>query len=195
MNIRSVIIILIDYLTQRRVSMEDIIKSGLMAFIPQYVDNKGNCTLMFSKEDRPFVLEKNIRTVIRLLCKHYMIDLKESKKRYSHLVSSPNMVPIPLGKKDIFIPLKTRKPMYKNDGAMGYINIRYIEKIKEGKDSTTIQLINGTNIECLCNKTTVHNHLRNGEIVSRLFEDRTMKVAENEIIYDGKNPIVIIYQK
>lgn len=175
--------------------MEDIIKSGLMAFIPQYVDNKGNCTLMFSKEDRPFVLEKNIRTVIRLLCKHYMIDLKESKKRYSHLVSSPNMVPIPLGKKDIFIPLKTRKPMYKNDGAMGYINIRYIEKIKEGKDSTTIQLINGTNIECLCNKTTVHNHLRNGEIVSRLFEDRTMKVAENEIIYDGKNPIVIIYER
>ena len=195
MNIRSVIIVLIDYLTQRRDSMEDIIKSGLVAFIPQYVDNKGNCTLMFSKEDRPFVLEKNIRTVIRLLCKHYMIDLKESKKRYSHLVSSPNMVPIPLGKKDIFIPLKTRKPMYKNDGAMGYINIRYIEKIKEGKDSTTIQLINGTNIECLCNKTTVHNHLRNGEIVSRLFEDRTMKVAENEIIYDGKNPIVIIYQK
>src|SRR5690554_4644720 len=103
--------------------MENILKEGVVAFVPEYIDQKGNCTIIYGKESKKIILEKSIKTVIRLIAKYYMLDLNEAKKRYRPLVSSSNLVPIPLSKSDIFVPIKTRRPMYKNDGAFGYVNI------------------------------------------------------------------------
>lgn len=175
--------------------MENILKDELLAFVPQYIENLGNCTVIYTKNNKPITLEKNIRTVIRLICKHYMIDFRETKRRYTNLMSSPNMIPLPLSKSDIFIPLKTRKPLCKNDGAMGYINMKHINKLTEIDGSTIIKLTTGIEIKCLYNKTTVNNHLRDGSIVSNCYKERHMMVAENEAIYDGKKPIIIIYEK
>ncbi len=176
--------------------MEDVLRDELMAILPLYVDDKGNCTMVYTKKGQPKIIEKNMRSVMNKICKHYMIDLKETKKRYSSLISAPSQVPIPLSKNDVFIPLKTRNPLYKNDGAMGYINIKHIKNITKTVNTTTIHLINGISIECLCNITTVNSHIRDGNVVSRCYVDRAMGVAESEeLIYDGKKPIVIIYEK
>ncbi|WP_353095836.1 competence protein ComK [Tissierella praeacuta] len=166
--------------------MESILSKEIMAILPQYVDNRGNCTKIYTMDTEPLILEKSIKTAMRLIGKHYMIDLMELKKRYRDLVSSPNLVPIPLSKRDVFIPFKTRVPMYKNDGAFGYINMRYIKKIKEEKDSNFVCLSNGINIPCLCSLSTIDKHMRNGNIVSRCYEDRSMKVSEEETIYNAK---------
>ncbi len=166
--------------------MERVLNKEIMAILPEYVDNRGNCTKIYTMGIDPVILEKSIKTILRLIGKHYMIDLQELKKRYGALVSSPNLVPIPLSKKDIFIPFKTRVPMYKNDGAFGYINMKYIEKIKEEKKSTVIYLSNGIYIPCLCSMSTVDKHMKNGNIVSRCYEDRSIRVMEDEVIYNAK---------
>lgn len=166
--------------------MERVLNEEIMAILPEYVDNRGNCTKIYTMGIDPIIFDKSIKTILRLIGKHYMIDLRELKKRYGALVSSPNLVPIPLSKRDVFIPLKTRVPMYKNDGAFGYINMKYIEKIKEEKESTVIYLSNGVYIPCLCSLPTIDKHMRNGNIVSRCYEDRSMKVMEDEVIYNAK---------
>lgn len=166
--------------------MERVLNEEIMAILPEYVDNRGNCTKIYTMGIDPVIFDKSIKTILRLIGKHYMIDLRELKKRYGALVSSPNLVPIPLSKRDVFIPLKTRVPMYKNDGAFGYINMKYIEKIKEEKESTVIYLSNGVYIPCLCSLPTIDKHMRNGNIVSRCYEDRSMKVMEDEVIYNAK---------
>lgn len=176
--------------------MENILKDELLAVLPIYVEDKGNCTKIYTKNGEPTIIEKNIRSVMRKICKNYMIDLRETKKRYSPLLASPSQVPIPLSRKDVFIPIKTRNPLYKNDGAMGYINIKHIRNVSKAARTTNIQLSNGTTIECLSNITTVNSHIRDGNVVSRCYIDRAMGVAENEeLIYNGKKPIVIIYEK
>lgn len=160
--------------------MGNIFNEELMAIVPQYIEQRGNCTVLYAKGLQPVVVDKSIKTVIRLIGKHYMIDLEEAKKRYSTLMSSSILVPIALSKKDVFVPFKTRVPMYKNDGAFSYINMNYIQKIKKSKESTNIvHLINGTTIECISCSNTVDNHMRNGNIVSRCYEERTMQVSED----------------
>lgn len=166
--------------------MERVLNEELMAILPQYVDNRGNCTKIYAVGLEPLILDKSIKTILRLIGKHYMIDLKELKKRYGALVSSPNLVPIPLSKRDVFIPFKTRVPMYKNDGAFGYINMRHIEKIREEKESTVVYLSNGVYIPCLCSLSTIDKHMRNGNIVSRCYEDRSIKIKEEEVVYNAK---------
>jgi hypothetical protein len=138
--------------------MENILNKKIMAFVPEYVENRGNCTTIYTKENEPIILDRHIKTFIKNICKYYMIDLTATRKRYSKLVISPNMMPIPLSKHDIFIPFKTRVPLAKNDGSLGYVNMRYIKNLSDG-DGVNVKM-NMNKRGCgqkfglfLCNKT------------------------------------------
>lgn len=168
--------------------MEQIFKEEIMAIIPKYVESKGNCTIVHRKNLDPLVMEKTIKTVIKLIGKYYMIDLNSMKQRYSSLLSSRNLIPIPLSRNDIFIPFKTRIPMYKNDGAFSYINMKYIKNVKNNNETTKVILNNDLEILCLCNIDTVNKHLRNGKIISKCYEERTMGVHESEEVYNNFIP-------
>lgn len=166
--------------------MEKILNKELMAIIPQYVDSRGNCTILYTLEKDPWIIEKSIRTVVKLIAKYYMIDLRETKQRYGPIVSTPNLVPIPLSKKDVFVPFKVRTPMYKNDGAFGYINIKHIDKISKTGKTSIVYLKDGMKIKCLCSLATVEKHMKNGNIVSRCYETRAMEVKEDQTVYNAK---------
>lgn len=168
--------------------MDKIFQEEIMAIVPEYVDLKGNCTTIHRKDLDPLVLDKTIKTVIRLVGKYYMIDLNSMKKRYSPLLSSRNLMPIPLSRNDILIPFKTRIPMYKNDGAFSYVNMKYIKEIKKNANTTTVILSGGLEIHCLCSLDTVNKHLRNGKVISRCYEDRAMGVRESEASYNNLIP-------
>jgi len=167
--------------------MESIIRNGIVALLPKYIDLKGNCTIIYGKDTKKLIVEKSIKAVIRSIAKYYMLDLNEAKKRYKPLVFSSNLIPIPFTKSDVFIPIKTRKPMYKNDGAFGYVNIKYIREVKNIKGTTYVYLNNGIIIEALCSQATVEKHLRNGHIISRCYEDRAI-VADAEEKYKSLIP-------
>ena len=168
--------------------MEEIFEAEIMAIVPQYVDSRGNCTIVHRKNLDPLILDKTIKTVISLVGKHYMIDLTSMKRRYSPLLSSSNLIPIALSRDDIFIPFKTRQPMYKNDGAFSYINMHYIKEIKKVHKSSLVILDNGLEIKCLCAMDTVNKHLKNGKIISRCYEDRIMGVRESQGNYNSFIP-------
>lgn len=163
--------------------MERLFNGEIMALSPKYVNERGNCTLVYLKNKEPFIIERTIKSVIRIIAKHYMIDLNEVKKRYRPLVSSPNLVPIPFSKNDIFIPFKTRVPICKNDGALSYINMRYIKNIRDNGEFRIINLNNEQYIECLSSLSTIDNHIRNGNIVKKCYDDSFMKVSEDEEYY------------
>lgn len=47
--------------------MEKIFQEEIMAIVPKYVDSKGNCTILHRKDLDYLVLDKTIKTVIRLV--------------------------------------------------------------------------------------------------------------------------------
>ena len=152
--------------------LEKIIYEELMAFIPVYLALKGNCTLLFTNNGGIYEIEKTTRTILRQLCNYYLIDLKATKKYYGNLLGIKNLVPIPFNKENVFIPIKIRRPICKNDGSIGYVNIRYIKKTTESNGNTLVHFLNQKTIESLSSLETVDKHISNGYIAQKLYEER-----------------------
>lgn len=160
--------------------LEDIVLRELMAFLPVYLAMKGNCTLLYTNCGGIYEIEKTIRTVLNQLSHFYLVDLKAAKKYYGDLLAIKNLVPIPFNKDNVFVPIKVRKPLFKNDGSLGYVNIRYIKKVSKLKDNTIIYLTNDNTIECLNSIETVNKHIKNGYIVEKLWEEKQSSTFVNE---------------
>lgn len=165
--------------------IEKIVLEELMAFLPIYLALKGNCTLLYTNQGGIMEVDKSIRTTLNNLSKFYLIDLKATKQYYGDLLSTKNRVPIPFNNDNIFVPIKVRKPLCKNDGALGYVNIKYIKKVSKSKDNTIIHLDKGFTIECLNSTGTVNKHIKNGYIVKKLCEEKHSSVTISE--YDFYN--------
>lgn len=170
--------------------IEKIISEELIAFLPVYLAMKGNCTLLLTGCGGEYEVEKTIRTVLNQISKFYLIDLKATKKYYGDILNIRNLTPIPFDKDNIFIPIKVRKPLYKNDGSFGYVNLRYINKTFKRENKTIIQLTQGNTIESLSSIDTVNKHIKNGYIVKRLSKEKknSITIREGDLYEDYDKP-------
>ena len=157
--------------------MEEIITKEIMAIIPIYIEDKGNCTIIYTKKGNVQVYT-TIRTVIKKLCAHYRLDVKASNRHFGGLISIKNAIPLPLTRDNIFIQVKVRKPIGKDDGSMGYFNMDAIKKIKGLKGDASILLKNGYEIQCLCSHGTIKKHIKHGELIKSLYGEGLPKVNE-----------------
>ena len=157
--------------------MQDIISKDIIAIVPEYIANKGNCTVVYTNKEK-IIVNMTIRTVIRRLCAHYRMDIRASNRHFGGLISIKNAIPIPLSKDNIFIQVKVRKPIGKDDGSMGYIKLDSIKKIKGLKKDASILLNNGTEIQCDCSHSTIKKHMKHGELIRTLYDDRQSTVNE-----------------
>ncbi len=66
--------------------MEKIIEKDIEAILPIYMNDIGNCTVIYTRKDK-IILEKVIKTIIKNLCQYYHLDLKASNKTYGDLLS------------------------------------------------------------------------------------------------------------
>lgn len=163
--------------------MNNIFKGEVMALSPTYIKNQGNSTILLKKDKKALVINKTLQTCLHLLCKYYMVDLDEVRKRYRPIILSTNLVPITLSRCDIFIPFKTRVPICKNDGAFSYINLRYIDRLVNKEDGPLVYLKDKRKIKCISKISTAENHIKNARIISRCYEDIGMRVAEDRELY------------
>lgn len=145
-----------------------------------YVQLKGNCTSIYTIGGGNYYVEKSLRTFLKQLTEYYLVDLKAVRKYYGELLAIRNLVPIPLNHENVFIPLKVRKPICKNDGSIGYINIKYIERVTESSGKTIVYLKDKTTIESLNSLNTVNKHIKNGHIVKRLYNEKNNINIVNE---------------
>ncbi len=74
-------------------------------------------------------------------------------------------MPIALSDKHVFIFFKARKPIFKNDGANGYIDINYIKEIYEEEDKVYIELLDGRKIQTDQDIATIKKNITYGKIV------------------------------
>lgn len=167
--------------------MESLVSKGIMAILPAYIADSGNCTYVYTKSG-VVELRFTIKTVIKNLCEFYYLDLKSCNKTYGSLLTSKYRPPIPFNRDNIFIQFKTRIPIGKHDGAYGYFNINSIKGVKSLEKNTVIFLIDGQEIEVLSSRYTVEKYINNGEIVSKLIrENRSILSKESLSLYDEEN--------
>jgi len=158
--------------------IEKIISEGIIAFVPVYVSMQGNCSMLITLQGGSYYVDRTIRTILKQMTKYFLVDLNHIKSYYGNFLNVKNLTPIPFDKDNIFIPVKVRRPIAKNDGSIGYINIAYIKKVSQINGKTKILLTNRYAIDCLNSMETVNKHIKNGNIVKRLMEERNYLYEE-----------------
>ncbi|RKD32364.1 hypothetical protein BET03_03165 [Thermohalobacter berrensis] len=148
--------------------MEKLLDEGIMAIVPVYINMKGNVTKIITREKNEFQTNRSIKTFLRILASFYGVDLRVSRKYYGKLIGAKNIVPFYFDRDNILVPVKVRKPISKNDGAFGYINLKYIREVKEKKKTVNIILEGNISIKCLQSYRTVIKHIRDAKILKRV---------------------------
>lgn len=159
---------------------EDIIMGDIIAFLPVYIEMKGNCTLLHNKQGKSYEVSKTVRTILNQLSDFYLINLKTTREHYGDILSIKNLVPIPFNEDNVFIPVKFRKPICRNDGSVGYININYIKKTSKSKYGSIIYLKDDNTIKSLNSLETINRHIKNGYIVKKLWKEKQSSTLTNE---------------
>jgi len=153
-------------------NIEKLIMEGIIGLIPLYIDMKGNSTRAITKENSEVYIYKSIRTVLNIIARYFTLDLNASRKYYGGLIGYSNIVPIPFNRENIFVPIKVRSPISKNDGSFGYFNIANIKGVREKSEGIEIILDGNIFVKSLQSMKSIERHIRDGEIVRKIYQDR-----------------------
>ncbi|WP_425448017.1 hypothetical protein [Dethiothermospora halolimnae] len=145
-----------------------VIENKIMAIIPVYVENKGNSTKVITAGADITLIYKSIKTVLKIIANYFMTDMRVGKKYYGNLIGATNVVPVVFNNHNIFVPLKTRKPISKNDGSFGYFNLDYIERVEKKNGEIYIILKNDIKVKTILKLKSVKKHIREGKIIKNV---------------------------
>ncbi|MBS4538157.1 hypothetical protein GOQ27_06765 [Clostridium sp. D2Q-11] len=162
--------------------LDKVLKGGIIAMIPVYVEGKGNSTKIIFEKYEDLYIHNRTRTVLKLIADYYTVDLRSIRREYGKGIESKNMIPIPLNKRDVLIQIKTRRPISKNDGSTGYFNLRYIEKIVKKDDDIYIRTTKGEEIKVLNRERTIIKHINDGRLVKQIYNERIDSYIKEEPI-------------
>jgi len=164
---------------------DEIYDEKLVAIIPYYDSILGNSTKLYYTDGEKLIY-KTIKTVIRNLCIHYQFDMKASNKYYSKMLSSKSQLPVAISTGLIFIQLKIREPIGKDDGAMGFFKLSFIDKIYSANGDVIIRLKNMTEFKLLCTLNTAEKQFKNGQLVEKLHKDVEKDKLTEALVYYQK---------
>lgn len=141
---------------------------------PEYVSNIGNCTRVYT-EDGSKVIKRSIKTVVKNICKQKKMTYSLSRSQCIEILGIKHNIPISLGPEDIYIKVKTRTPYCKNDGAYGYLNLKFFDSLIEKSGQIFIRIDSGRKILVISKRKTLERNINNGRILS-IFIKKQMEI-------------------
>lgn len=97
--------------------------------IPIYSESGANQTLVSREGSSAYRDHRRLKTVLAHLAAAFSLDPRQLRKNCAHLVQRQNKVPLAFHPRLILIPVHTRKPVTKDDGATGYVVLSKIASI------------------------------------------------------------------
>lgn len=143
---------------------ENLFTKGIVLIQPSYEKGLGDTTRVVLENSEVFIC-KNIKTVIKNLAKTRFLDLEEERRYFKQILGKNRNLPLAYDKNYIFLPVKTRFPIGKNDGAMSFVNVRKIEKAKDGM----ITFDNGTSLYTYTSDRTMKGLLKDAKLIAKDF--------------------------
>jgi len=144
----------------------------------------GEVTRIIVPEGQDQILSMTMRSFRNNLCRFYSIDYYSLRRKYGQIIGSVNCVPLPISSTKVFIQLKVRTPRFRNDSAMGYLDMVSIAQLREARDNrkTEIVLKDGRKLEVLCSMATVKKHIKNARLVLEHYRNEKGLTAYPEVL-------------
>ena len=143
-------------------------KENIVALEPVYEDGVGDITRLYLKDGNIVDDNRKIPTILKNMAKEDLVDMEQVHQIIKKFLMMRKSLPYVFNPDYIYIGIKTRKPLCKNDGSLAFVNIDEIKKCSEG----TLCLKNGLEIKVLENKTSIKKKINNGILCGILIEDR-----------------------
>ncbi len=137
-------------------------KKGIIAaLVPIYHSSYGNATKVMYLDKDCDTVPRAVKTVLRNIAKENAVDIEAFRKKYGKLLGCGRAAPIPIDKDTIFIPLKMRKVISKNDSARGYINCLAIKEVQSEDEGPLciVVLQDDTKVKCFHSKKNIRQHI------------------------------------
>lgn len=164
------------------------IRDEIIALRPVYTD-RGDAAEVYLKNGEVKVLDAGIRTVRRVFLKNYAVDFAEQQRLLAEEFGKSRLLPFYIDER-VFIPLKMRKTVSKNDMVNGYVEVGAIRDFRgEGSLSCRILLITGAEIMLTCGEETVIKSFHTGKrLQERLISEREAKA----LAYKTPDPLLTL---
>jgi hypothetical protein len=131
------------------------LRDDVVGFIPVYTD-LGNATDILLKNGDRARDNRSLKSVLKAFARCYALDLKAQRRYLQDQLHRKTGIPIRIGDKRVFIPLKMRRGVTSNDLAHGYIDVTVIAEINlSPENQCKIVLNNGLNIAVLSSRAAV----------------------------------------
>lgn len=137
--------------------------------IPKYIEGRGDLSLILDKDGKKILMDFHIRSLIRKLAFENYIDLVSIRRRLQDQFGQKNILPYPINRDLILIPIKIRIPRLKKDGAFGYINYLWIKEIKKEGKFCLVSFKNNTSLEILQSYHSVKGKMVQGAWIQDCF--------------------------
>ncbi len=147
----------------------------IAAVLPCYHNEGGNATEMVFINDQPAVIHRTVKTVIKNLARTCTVDLKAAREKYGEMLGCKRAVPLVLAPEMIFMVVKVRETISRNDASRGYINyfaVTDATKTEEGTCSKVV-LKNGREVTCYHSIRNLNNHIRNCHYIHQMILKET----------------------
>ena len=137
-------------------------KEEVVAIEPKYVKGKGNMNIVHLKNGEVKEDKRRIQTIMKNMAMLELFDLKLGRKLIEMNVGISKNIPYVFDLENIFVAVKTRVPIGKNDGAMSFVKLSEIVNSEIEED--TLLLSTGSSLKFLEKASKVQERIRYGKV-------------------------------
>lgn len=166
---------------------------GLCAILPLYDTDGANCTEILLEEGSRIKHKRKLKSVLIELAGLYQKDLSLLRKNAAKALGQKSMLPISISPGLTLVPFKIRKPVGKDDGAVGYVIESAVIGIDDTENDVILKLKGGFRVIVFEKFKTAQRHLEDAGRVRKnamqysLKHDQ-MSSALNELVDEYERP-------
>lgn len=144
---------------KRNQEVRDWINRGMCGLVPIYNGDGGNYTKLIFQNNPPIIVEKRIHTALGRFVAFFQKDIRLIRDQAREITGQRSMNPLPINPDIILVPFRMRKPIGKDDGAIGYFFNSAIDDVIEDDEGVRIALRDGQEIHVLDTYLTAKHHI------------------------------------
>jgi len=152
--------------------MKNIIKfNEIVAMLPIYVKDEGNCTEIITKE-ATFIKNATIETCTKKLADYYNLSLYHNRLNYGQELGITNKVPLVINENLIYVYINVREPMFTHDAAYGLFDVNSIANIYDKDGKAVIEMDSGRIIESRQSTKAAKKTILNARLAKDIYKEK-----------------------
>lgn len=160
-------------------NLKEVLAGPVCALEPVYLEGRGDATRIHLSGGRTSEEEVNISRAFRLYCRLHNVSRTAVRQAYGSLLTRRNLLPVPVALSLVFIPLKMRRPLFKGDGAYGWVAVQCIDSIASRRSISVVSLKTNSVLKCLESKQNIQRKIKEARVIELVYRQQQLALSNS----------------